>query len=385
MGHGRHPRRRAEDTPAGVVRRLRAALGRGLHRTLAEDDDRAAYWVRHVRHGVVLSELSAAAVLTYLLLGGSGTGAHPALLGILAVTIAGSPLLLRLPLDDMMRDRRGTLFFYSWSIAVTLLVSVAARIDGGVASPLYALLFVTLGFTAGAYPPAGVALMGTLMTGSLLAVVWAPGLTATGAFVTGVLAIHTVSCVMISVNAWAAHDRQVGLLRSQRLLAATDELTGAPNRRAFLDRLDVALQQAQRGRPAVVCLVDLDGFKGVNDREGHLAGDAVLRDVATTLAATVRDTDLVARLGGDEFAVVARTAPELSGEVLAERLRAAVAVRGAAHGVTASVGLAAVEPGDDVESVLHRADEAMYRAKTAGGDRADTRDGGPAPRTPPRG
>ena len=117
--------------------------------------------------------------------------------------------------------------------------------------------------------------------------------------------------------------------------------------------------------------------KAVNDQDGHLAGDAVLKDVAAALTAAVRDTDTVARLGGDEFAVLARTTPELTGEALAERLRAAVAARAAARSVTASVGLARIESGDDVESALRRADEAMYRAKVAGGDRADTRDGGP--------
>jgi diguanylate cyclase (GGDEF)-like protein len=86
----------------------------------------------------------------------------------------------------------------------------------------------------------------------------------------------------------------------------------------------------------------------------------------------VRETDTVARLGGDEFAVLARTAPDLSGEALAERLRTAVAGVGAEHGVTASIGVATLSAEDDVEAVLHRADEAMYRAKTSGGDRVDT-------------
>ena len=125
------------------------------------------------------------------------------------------------------------------------------------------------------------------------------------------------------------------------------------------------------GRGAAVCLVDLDGFKEVNDREGHLVGDGVLEDVAVALAAAVRETDTVARLGGDEFAVLARTAPDLPGELLAERLRAAVAVVGAGRGVTASIGVTTLSGGDDVEAVLRRADEAVYRARTSGGDGVD--------------
>jgi diguanylate cyclase (GGDEF)-like protein len=360
----------------GWARRLSAALSRGLYRTLAEDDDRAAYWVRHVRHGVVLSELSALAATAYVLLAPEGAGVHPVLLSLALLVVVAAPLLLRLPLAQMMRDRRGPLFFYGWSIGVTVVVSVAARIDAGHHSPLWTLLFVTLGFMSATYPPYGVAAMGSLMTASYLLVISVPDVDAAALFIAGIMTIYTALCVMVSVNSWAAHDRQVELLRSQRVLAATDELTGGPNRRAFLDRLALAVRGAGQDEPAVVLLVDLDGFKAVNDRDGHAAGDLVLRDVATALSGAVRDTDTVARLGGDEFAVLARTGPELTGEDLAERLRAAVAARGAARGVTASVGLATLELGDDVESVLHRADEGMYRAKTAGGDRVDVRDGG---------
>jgi diguanylate cyclase (GGDEF)-like protein len=360
----------------GWARRLSAALSRGLYRTLAEDDDRAAYWVRHVRHGVALSELSALAALAYVLLNPAGSGIHPVVVGLALLVIVAAPLLLRLPLAAMMFDRRGPLFFYAWSIAVTIVVGVVARLDGGHHSPLYALLFITLGFMAATYPPYGVAAMGSLMVANYLLLISWPDIDAAALFIAGIMALYTALCVMVSVNSWAAHDRQVALLRSQRVLAATDELTGGPNRRAFLDRLALAVQRAGQGEPAVVLLVDLDGFKAVNDRDGHAAGDVVLKDVATALSGAVRDTDTVARLGGDEFAVLARTGPDLTGEALAERVRAAVAARGAARGVTASVGLATLEVGDDVESVLHRADEGMYRAKTAGGDRVDVRDGG---------
>ena len=372
---GQRLRRRAEDVPQGTLRRLASGLSRGLYRTLAEDDDRAAYWVRHVRHGVVLSELSALAALGYILLAPGDARPDPALIALAGVVLVAAPFLLRLPLAEMMRDRRGPLFFYAWSIAVTLAVSVAARIDGGSGSPLYALLFITLGFMAATYPPYGVAAMGTLMTLSYVVIVSLPDLSFGALFVGVVMAIYTCLCVMVSVNSWAAYDRQMLLIRAQKLLAATDELTGSPNRRAFLDRLAPAIAEVAAGRGAAVCLVDLDGFKEVNDREGHLMGDRVLKDVAAALAGAVRETDTVARLGGDEFAVLARTAPDLSGEVLAERLRVAVSAVGDDRGVTASIGVATLSAGDDVEAVLHRADEAMYRAKTSGGDRVDTADG----------
>jgi diguanylate cyclase (GGDEF)-like protein len=368
-------RRRAEDVPAGALRRLASALSRGLYRTLAEDDDRAAYWVRHVRHGVILTELSGLAALVYGLIAPGRAAPHPVLLGVAVSAIVAAPFLLKLPLAAMMRDRRGSLFFYAWSITVTLMVSLAAHLDGGSGSPLYTLLFITLGYSSAAYPPYGVAAMGLFMTASHVLIVSMPDLTSPALFVAVVMAIYTGLCVMVSANSWAAYERQVLLIRTQKLLAATDELTGSPNRRAFLDRLAPAIAQAAAGRDAAVCLVDLDGFKEVNDRDGHAAGDAVLKDVAAALAGAVRETDTVARLGGDEFAVLARTAPEFPSELLAERLRAAVAAVGAGRGVTGSVGVATLAAGDDVEAVLHRADEAMYRAKTSGGDRVDTADG----------
>jgi diguanylate cyclase (GGDEF)-like protein len=376
VSSGQRQRRRADDVPVGALRRLSSALSRGLYRTLAEDDDRAAYWVRHVRHGVVLTELAAVAALAYILVAPHGAGPYPLLLVLAAVVVLAAPALLRLPLAEMMRDRRGPLFFYGWSITVTLVVSVAARIDGGADSPLYTLLFITLGFMAAAYPPYGVALIGSLMTVSYVVVVSVPDLPFEALFVAVVMAIYTSLCVMVSANSWAAYERQLLLIRAQKLLAATDELTGSPNRRAFLDRLGPAISSVAAGEGAVVCLVDLEGFKEVNDREGHLAGDAVLKDVALALAAAVRETDTVARLGGDEFAVLARTEPALSGAVLAERLRAAVAAVGAGRGVTASIGVATLGAHDDVEAVLHRADEAMYRAKSSGGDRVDVPDPG---------
>jgi diguanylate cyclase (GGDEF)-like protein len=354
-----------------VLRRLGAGLARGLYRPLAEDEDRAAYWVRHVRHGVALTETCAVAGLIYVLLTPTAARLDPVVLGLAGLAILAAPLLLRLPLTGMMLDRRGPLLFYSWSIAVTVIVVVAARIDGGATSPLYALLFVTLGFMAVAYPPYGVVAMGAIMTASYLLLVSLPDLTLYAVFIAVVMTAYTVLCALASANSWASYDRQMLLIRAQRMLAATDELTGAPNRRAFLDRLGAAIEATPSGRRSVVCLVDLDGFKAVNDRSGHLAGDAVLKAVVTALAGAVRETDTVARLGGDEFAVLAEVTQKVPGDVLAERLRAVVALAGERSGVTASVGVTPILDGDDVEAVLHRADEGMYRAKTSGGDRVD--------------
>ena len=258
--------------------------------------------------------------------------------------------------------------FYLWSIATSTLVIIGTRLDGGPSSPLDALLFLTLTFLAVAYSPYGVVVMGSLMTPAYLFFVELPGLTTSGLFFLVIMLAFTMVCAMASANSWAAYDRQVLLIRTQETLASTDPLTGIPNRRAYLERVAEAVDAAAWGHQTVVCLVDLDGFKAVNDAGGHAAGDAMLRAVGSALGGAVRETDTVARLGGDEFAVLADISVGFSGEMLAERLRDAVARIGHPSGVTASVGVAEVQPGDDVEDLMHRADAAMYRSKNAGGE-----------------
>jgi diguanylate cyclase (GGDEF)-like protein len=353
---------------AGMLRRLAAAVRAGLYRPLAGDDTRVAYWIRHVRIGVLLSELSAVAVIGYVLLTHSAGRDNPLILALCGLVIVGCPLLLLLPLAAMMRDSRGPTMFYLWSIATSTLVVIGTRLDGGPSSPLDALLFLTLTFLAVAYSPYGVVLMGSLMTAAYLFFVELPGLTTSGLFFLVTMAAFTMVCAMASANSWAAYDRQVLLIRTQETLASTDPLTGIPNRRAYLERVAGAVDSAAWGHQTVVCLVDLDGFKAVNDAGGHAAGDLMLKAVGNALGGAVRETDTVARLGGDEFAVLADISVAFSGEMLAERLRDAVARIGRASGVTASVGVAEVQPGEDVEDLMHRADAAMYRSKNTGGN-----------------
>jgi diguanylate cyclase (GGDEF)-like protein/PAS domain S-box-containing protein len=153
-------------------------------------------------------------------------------------------------------------------------------------------------------------------------------------------------------------------------MALHDPLTGLPNRRALADALDRAIARARRtGLPLAVLALDLDGFKAVNDRHGHPAGDATLLQVAARLQQTIRRSDLVARLGGDEFAVIAT---DLNGPApivrLARRLGAALRVpihlEDAVAEIDVSIGVA-FYPGDGetTEQLLARADAALYAAK----------------------
>ncbi len=153
----------------------------------------------------------------------------------------------------------------------------------------------------------------------------------------------------------------------------TDPLTGLANR----THLDAVLrQEADRAerydRPFAVILFDVDHFKAVNDAHGHLAGDKVLKAMADAAKATVRTSDMVGRWGGEEFLVLCPETDAASALILAERLRLAVRGESFVTGTvqTVSLGVAAFAPGDSVDSLLIRADNALYRAKNAGRDRA---------------
>jgi diguanylate cyclase (GGDEF)-like protein len=155
------------------------------------------------------------------------------------------------------------------------------------------------------------------------------------------------------------------------MLADHDPLTPCVNRRAFLRALRQAMSYAERYRTeGAVLYVDLDGFKALNDRYGHAAGDAVLTQVAQVLCAQVRDSDTVGRLGGDEFGIIlnhvsAAEAARKAG-ALAEAIGGSPAtVAGVAHRVAASIGVYAFAGPEDPEIALARADEHMYAAKHA--------------------
>jgi diguanylate cyclase (GGDEF)-like protein len=146
-------------------------------------------------------------------------------------------------------------------------------------------------------------------------------------------------------------------------LAYTDTLSGLPNRRAFEDRA-ARLRDFSDAKPLAVLMMDLDGFKPVNDSKGHEAGDRILAVIARTIAGGLREGDFVARLGGDEFAALLPRTDLGEAEALAERLRVRVENAGSDTSVTASIGVAMLE--DDVRRALLRADVALYEAKDSG-------------------
>jgi diguanylate cyclase len=160
--------------------------------------------------------------------------------------------------------------------------------------------------------------------------------------------------------------------RELRKLASTDGLTGLLNRRTFEQRAEDYLSLARRHHdPLVLLLIDLDHFKQINDRQGHAGGDRALQLFAQVLRRCVRRGDLACRYGGEEFCVLlSRTSGEVA-DIIDRRLRAELASAGAAQGfapsLSFSTGLTVVTATDtSLESIVRRADEALYKAKNSG-------------------
>ena len=179
--------------------------------------------------------------------------------------------------------------------------------------------------------------------------------------------------------------RNIALRESNSALAEesrTDPLTGLLNRRGFQEQMgrhvaldrrrDLHDREAQKRHPYVVIAVDIEHFKRTNDTHGHLAADEVLKQVAGTMKANVRSTDLVVRLGGEEFALVLLDTDIGNAKNIAEKVRQAVEektkLEGAKIPTTISLGIAGYN-GTDLDTVLERADKAMYESKDAGRNR----------------
>jgi two-component system, cell cycle response regulator len=174
------------------------------------------------------------------------------------------------------------------------------------------------------------------------------------------------------------HDRIRKLQLTLEQMVVSDPLTGLYNRRFLMDRLLQEMQRSDRhGEPLAFAMIDLDGFKPINDLYGHVLGDKVLRGVGSAISRSIRVSDVAARYGGDEFAVILPQTPPEGAMRVCERLLRAISEGGFQDDsgklcrVTASLGLA-YYPADDVETpedLVHCADGALYGAKRSGKNR----------------
>jgi diguanylate cyclase len=161
-------------------------------------------------------------------------------------------------------------------------------------------------------------------------------------------------------------------LEVQRQKALIDPLTGLPNRAAWTERLEQEVNAwHQRGNNLSLAMLDLDHFKRINDGYGHLAGDKVLKIIATVLRKHLRPNDFIARFGGEEFVLLVPNSSLSDALAVGETLRAAIEAcpfhfKGEPVTITVSMGMAQFQPGERSDLALKRADEALYRAKAAG-------------------
>lgn len=172
--------------------------------------------------------------------------------------------------------------------------------------------------------------------------------------------------IMMDISDQVAEEQRL------RKLCDTDPLTELPNRRKLMAHLThLASLSARHGTPLSIMMVDIDHFKRLNDRWGHLHGDDVLKQLADKSQALLRCEDMIARIGGEEFMVVLPLTPLQQCHTLANRLRLAISMHdfgmGAGH-VTLSIGVAEYRCGEPLTSLIARADQALYSAKDVGRD-----------------
>ncbi|MEA2270821.1 MAG: hypothetical protein QOC64_3431 [Solirubrobacteraceae bacterium] len=176
------------------------------------------------------------------------------------------------------------------------------------------------------------------------------------------LGTRQTDLVELAADEAAVALQRLAALRRLETAALHDPLTGVRNRRAFDEELPLALQRARRsGRPLGLAFMDLNGFKAVNDRDGHQAGDRLLKEVASAWQSQLRQTDMLARLGGDEFAVLLPECRADDVDAVAQRLRAAVH-----HAPGCGVGIVLWDGEESGSALMRRADHALYADKASG-------------------
>ena len=298
--------------------------------------------------------------------------------------IAFLPAVLAIPTRDRLVDQLSSLTktvarpTYLAPVFTLLLLTAVATVfegPGAFALPLVALLWCALLYSV--FATAVLTLcycVWTLLGLALGYIPLSPALTSWENFMSlrVTLSLMALTPVVVACHTTVRVRQMAELLYSAR----HDSLTGAMNRRSFLDLLDATLAGESRLPPALL-LIDLDHFKSINDCYGHPVGDQVLQHFYEVARACLRREDSIGRLGGEEFGVLLTHCDEAEIVRVAQRIRESFAqqtlrVNGRSISATLSVGIAiAHAAGEDRESLVNRADRALYRAKSAGRDRVE--------------
>lgn len=198
------------------------------------------------------------------------------------------------------------------------------------------------------------------------------------AYSLGIFLVYTTIIAFIGMVIGRISEQRFDLEQKLNVLACTDSLTGANNRRHFLENLDERWHAYQRYRQDFsLVMLDIDHFKAINDRFGHDGGDRVLVEVGRVFLGQLRQSDQLGRMGGEEFALLLSATTSAGACTLVQRLQAELRdgplnLNGQTQAVTFSAGIVQTDPElESAEQLLKRADDAMYRAKRAGRDRLE--------------
>ena len=331
-------------------------------------DAASGFWLAHMRIGFATFLAESLALLGYLAL--TPDGPHRRLLLVVVILWIASAILGLAVAPVVSRRSWRTTYSICWTLASSIAVACVAVLDGGSSSPILLLLFLPLIYAALMFTPLGAAACGVGALASYAAVVLVEhsGGSDTDRSVVflAVLLGGSVLSVAASINRThiERHERDLRAIITE--LATFDELTGCLVRRVFHERVEAEIDRAERyDLPLALVMIDIDGFKVINDTYGHVVGDSVLSRVGEVLRESIRTTDLVGRLGGDEFAVLLPSTDPQEALHLAERMRRELS-NATEVPLTVSVGVGApISPrGISFEQLFDDADLALYSVKT---------------------
>jgi len=334
-------------------------------------DQRERFWRTHIRIGFLVFLGEGLAIFIYLVLT-PGAPHRAVLFGMVTAWFAFAVINLFL-VSKLVTSPWLPSFSAAWTALSVFAIGGFALLDNGLDSPVVPLLFLPISFAALSFAPAEVLVCGisTLLSAATVAVL-DPGTrvsVGTRSMLLAGLAGASVLAVAAARNRSRRELHEQLLMKEIVALGSTDGLTGCAVHRVFHERLLGEISRSRRtGRPLSLMMIDVDGFKGINDTYGHLVGDTTLAAIGGMLRTHVRAIDLVGRVGGDEFAVLLPDTDPRAAADLADRLRrdlpSVLEIP-----ATLSIGVSALSPlSRTSEQLLDDADLALYDVKRSGRD-----------------